>query len=204
MRALSTNPSGQRKRCLPQRRGVGVAQRVAVDLTPEAVERIADQVAKRLQDHSRDRQPELLSAGELARRLRVERPWIYRHRHLLGGIRIGAGPKAPWRFDYERAIEALRAIPTRRTRPASTAAPRRGNGVRASCAPRRTVIAPPSPSSPFARPMGMGKGPKQSVLSRAERLPTGANPRPEITPNLTHGWQLCRNLEKPPEPSRAS
>ena len=53
-------------------------------------------------------QPELLSAGELARRLRVERPWVYRHRELLGGMRIGGGPKAPWRFDYETAVEAMR------------------------------------------------------------------------------------------------
>jgi hypothetical protein len=26
---------------------------------------------------------------------------------LLGGLRIGAGPKAPWRFDYQKASAAL-------------------------------------------------------------------------------------------------
>jgi hypothetical protein len=81
---------------------------VEIDLSPQAVEQIADQVAKRLQGRTQDRQPELLSAGELAHRLRVERPWVYRHRHLLGGMRIGAGPKAPWRFDYKTALAALR------------------------------------------------------------------------------------------------
>lgn len=116
MRALSTSPSVERRRCLPQRRGLAMTQRVTVDLTPQAVEQIADEVAKRLQNRNQGKGPELLSAGELAHRLRVERPWIYRHRHLLGGIRIGAGPKAPWRFDYEKAVEALqRQRATRKT-----------------------------------------------------------------------------------------
>lgn len=56
-----------------------------------------------------EREPatKLISAGELAHLLGVERPWIYRNRHLLGGMRIGEGPKAPWRFDRRKAIEAL-------------------------------------------------------------------------------------------------
>ncbi|HVC07864.1 MAG TPA: hypothetical protein VND98_09810 [Solirubrobacterales bacterium] len=82
--------------------------RVTVDLTPQAVERVAARVVTLLQGHGTGQEPELLSAGELARRLRVERPWVYRHRELLGGLRIGTGPKAPWRFDYETAVEALR------------------------------------------------------------------------------------------------
>ena len=57
---------------------------------------------------ARERSPELLSAGELARFLRVQRPWVYRNRDLLGGQRIGAGPRAPWRFDRETALQALR------------------------------------------------------------------------------------------------
>ena len=96
-----------RRRCVQQPRGVGAAQHVTVELTPQAIEQIAAQVAKRLGGRGQERQGELLSAGELARQLRVERPWVYRHRHLLGGIRIGAGPKAPWRFDYEKAVKAL-------------------------------------------------------------------------------------------------
>jgi len=107
MRGLSTRPTATREGCSQRRRGLGVAQRVAVELTPQAIEQIAAQVAKRLGGRNQDREAELLSAGELAHRLRVERPWVYRHRHLLGGIRIGAGPKAPWRFDYEKAVEAL-------------------------------------------------------------------------------------------------
>jgi len=93
--------------CPPPRRGLGaMARRVAVDLTPQAVEQVAQRVAQLLGDRAR-RQPELITAGELARRLRVERPWIYKHRHLLGGQRIGDGPKAPWRFDLDTATQAL-------------------------------------------------------------------------------------------------
>jgi hypothetical protein len=83
-----------------------MTRRVAVDLTPQAVEQVAQRVAQLLGDRAR-RQPELITAGELARRLRVERPWIYKHRHLLGGQRIGDGPKAPWRFDLDTATRAL-------------------------------------------------------------------------------------------------
>lgn len=106
---MSTIPTpAARERCSLRRRGLGAtARRVAVDLSPRAVEQVAARVAQILQRRELEREPELISAGELARRLRVERPWIYRHRHLLGGLRIGDGPKAPWRFDYRTAVEAL-------------------------------------------------------------------------------------------------
>ena len=112
MRALSTAPTrARRDLCPPGGRGRGAAPgRVAVDLTPQAVDQIAVRVAALLRGRGTEQAPELLSAGELARRLRVERPWVYRHRHLLGGVRIGAGPKAPWRFEYARAVEGLREL----------------------------------------------------------------------------------------------
>ena len=112
MGALSSiATTGRRDLCPPRRRGRGApARHVAVDLSPQAVERIATQVVQLLGERASHQEPELLSAGELARRLRVERPWVYRHRELLGGLRIGTGPKAPWRFDYETAIEALRGL----------------------------------------------------------------------------------------------
>ena len=110
MHPLSTIATGERRDlCPPRRRGRGAAPHyVAVDLSPQAVERIAIQVVRLLGEREAQEGPQLLSAGELARRLRVERPWVYRHRELLGGLRIGTGPKAPWRFDYEMAVEALR------------------------------------------------------------------------------------------------
>jgi hypothetical protein len=110
MRALSTIPTRARWNLCPSRgRGRGAAPpRVAVDLSPQAVERVSVRVVQLLQQRAPQGEPELLSAGELARRLRVERPWVYRNRALLGGLRIGEGPKSPWRFEYRTALEALR------------------------------------------------------------------------------------------------
>jgi hypothetical protein len=110
MRGVSAIPTRERRDpCPPRGRERGAAPRhVAVDLSPRAVERIAAQVVQLLNERGAQGEPALLSAGELAHRLRVERPWIYRHRQLLGGLRIGVGPKAPWRFDYQTAVEALR------------------------------------------------------------------------------------------------
>ena len=110
MRGVNACPSAAPQgRKATGRRGLGAAQhRVAVELSPQSVERIATRVAALLGEQRRQDNPELISAGELARRLRVERPWVYRHRQLLGGLRMGAGPKAPWRFEYQTAVEALR------------------------------------------------------------------------------------------------
>jgi hypothetical protein len=96
----------------PRRRGLAAAaHRVAVDLTPQAVEQVACRVAQLLGHQQQQRtEPRLLSAGELALCLGVARPWIYKHRRLLGGRRIGEGPKAPWRFDRHAALQALERL----------------------------------------------------------------------------------------------
>ena len=109
MRALNTiRARAPRDTCPTRRRGLGaITRRVTVDLTPQAVEQVAQRVAQLVQHKHLQGQPELITAGELARRLRVQRPWVYKHRHLLGGQRIGDGPKAPWRFDLETATQAL-------------------------------------------------------------------------------------------------
>jgi hypothetical protein len=112
MRGLSTKPrQAVRERCSSPQRGRGaVARQVAVDLSTRDVERIAAQVVQLLGERETRDEPELLSAEELAGRLRVKRPWVYRNRQLLGGVRIGAGPKAPWRFEFEAAVEQLRRL----------------------------------------------------------------------------------------------
>lgn len=93
---------------VPRGRSLGaMPRRVEVDLSPRAVEQVAQRVAQLLGHRDTQRRPELLTADELARELRVERPWIYKHRHMLGGERIGDGPKAPWRFDEDTATRAL-------------------------------------------------------------------------------------------------
>ncbi len=114
MHALTARPAGTareprlaRNLRAPRPRGLGaIAHRVAVDLTPQAVEQVAGRVAQLL-GHQQRREPQLISAGELALYLGVTRPWIYKHRHLLGGRRIGEGPKARWRFDRHTALQAL-------------------------------------------------------------------------------------------------
>jgi hypothetical protein len=81
-------------------------RRIAVDLTPEAVEALATRI---MELRAEEREPDLLTAGELALHLRVQRSWVYKNRELLGGEPINTGPKAPWRFELETAKEALRA-----------------------------------------------------------------------------------------------
>jgi hypothetical protein len=122
MHALTARPAGTarehlpgrglrpaRNPCPPHQRGLAATgHRVAVDLTPRAVEQVACRVAQLLGHQQQQRtEPRLLSAGELALCLGVARPWIYKHRRLLGGRRIGEGPKAPWRFDRLTALQAL-------------------------------------------------------------------------------------------------
>jgi hypothetical protein len=89
---------------------------VEIGLTPEDVEQVAQRVAQLLRGEEAQRTPDLLTAGELARELRVERPWIYKHAHLLGGERVGDGPRAQWRFDLETARRELARQRLRRER----------------------------------------------------------------------------------------
>jgi hypothetical protein len=83
-----------------------------VDLTPQAIDRVAIRVVQLLRHTEQQPTPMLMSAGELAHHLHVQRPWIYKHRHLLGGQRIGQGPRAQWRFDPHTALQALQALHT--------------------------------------------------------------------------------------------
>jgi len=88
-------------------------RRIAVELTPQAIEGIAVRVAALLREAEPDavvEAPRLITAGELAHQLRVQRPWVYRHRELLGGRRIGTGPRAPWRFELDTARKALERL----------------------------------------------------------------------------------------------
>ncbi len=96
-------------RCAHRMRGLAAtaARHVAVDLSPQAVEQVAGRVVQLLGNSEQQRRSELISAGELALYLGVARPWVYKHRHLLGGRRIGEGPKAPWRFERRTAMQAL-------------------------------------------------------------------------------------------------
>jgi hypothetical protein len=86
------------------------ARRVEVELGPRSVERVAARVAELLEQRRVRAQDDLVCAGELARRLGVRRPWVYRRATALGGFRIGDGPKAEWRFDLLEAGERFRRL----------------------------------------------------------------------------------------------
>src|ERR1700731_2784567 len=51
----------------------------------------------------------MLDPKALAKRLGVSAGYVYEHAVELGGVKIGTGPKARWRFDPGRASEAIRA-----------------------------------------------------------------------------------------------
>jgi hypothetical protein len=86
--------------------------RAASELTPDAIEQIAQRVAQLLRhdtgDAPRARQTSgLMDAAQLARHLGVTRAWIYQHAAELGAIRVGTGPRARLRFDAATVAAAL-------------------------------------------------------------------------------------------------
>jgi hypothetical protein len=78
-------------------------------LDPEAVEAIAVRVVTLLEKQGLRRR-ELIGAAELARRLGVDRSWVYSHAIELGAVKLGDGPRARLRFDPEIAEQMLRKL----------------------------------------------------------------------------------------------
>lgn len=100
------------------------ARRVAAELTPDAIERVAQRVVQLLhhQSHPIDEDlgsPDLLDAGQLARRLGVTRAWVYENAAQLGAIPLSDGPRPRLRFDLVIAKQAFQAR-QRRSEPAAT------------------------------------------------------------------------------------
>ncbi len=145
MRALTAIPPRRRGTTAPGPRSTGHlarARRVAEELTPDAIEQIAQRVAQLLRhepeslDDGPRKPPELIDAEELARRFGLTREWVYENAALLGAIPLSDGPRPRLRFDPEVAAQALRnrrrrnepvpvtdrprARPTRRRRTPST------------------------------------------------------------------------------------
>jgi hypothetical protein len=108
MRNLTTLPPRQRPTGPLAR-----ARRVAAELTPEAIERVAQRVVELLhhQSHPIDDQesPDLLDAGQLARRLGVTRAWVYENAAQLGALPLSDGPRPRLRFDLAIAKQAFQA-----------------------------------------------------------------------------------------------
>jgi hypothetical protein len=74
-------------------------------------------------------EPGVLTAGEAAELLRVQRAWVYAHAHELGGWRL-LGKSGPWRFARDRLLQAGQASPP---------VARRGRSVRRAARPQSAV-----------------------------------------------------------------
>jgi pyruvate/2-oxoglutarate dehydrogenase complex dihydrolipoamide acyltransferase (E2) component len=112
-----------------RRHGLAAARRVAVELTPQAVEQIATRVAQLIHHQPPTQTPAATAPGwmtakELAQHLKLNPAWVYEHAQELGAIRTGTGPKARIRFDLHTATQALKNHQPQTTATAP-AAPRR-------------------------------------------------------------------------------
>lgn len=76
-------------------------------LSPQAVDAIARRVIELLPRDVTAR-VELVDGAELARRLGVQRSWVYTHAIELGAIRLGGGSRPRLRFDPQLAIARIR------------------------------------------------------------------------------------------------
>jgi hypothetical protein len=138
-------------------------RRAAAELTPDAIEQIAQRVAELL-GRGRDAHPpdslRLLEASQLAHRLGVSREWVYEHATELGAITIGDGPKPRLRFDPDVADAAL----ARRRRSPDPVAPKAQDTPAPRRRPRTTASVPllpvhaPRSRGILARLLGPGKG----------------------------------------------
>jgi hypothetical protein len=81
-----------------------------IKLDPQTIEAIARRVVELLNRRSLSGGPELIDAAELARRLGIERSWVYMHAIELGAVKLGAGRKPRLRFDPQVAARALRKV----------------------------------------------------------------------------------------------
>lgn len=75
----------------------------------------------------------LVDARTVAGILAVRPEWVRAHAQELGGVRLGTGPKAPWRFDLANAMTRLQV--GQRSPP---------NGVRE----RQHAVIPPTTRAP--------------------------------------------------------
>ncbi len=96
-----------------------------MNLSAADVEAIAEATARKLAEFIGERGKTfgLVGPRELAEGLGVSLDYVYAHAAELGAMRLGSGPKAPIRFDLDRARQSLEARRTDSRRPGR---PRRG------------------------------------------------------------------------------
>ena len=84
------------------------SKRIALDAP--TVEAIARRVIELLERRDLSGGSELVDAAELARRLGIERSWVYTHAIELGAVKLGSGRKPRLRFDPQVAARVLRRV----------------------------------------------------------------------------------------------
>lgn len=60
-----------------------------------------------LEDRGAHHGPGLVDAAEFGRMVGKRREWVYRHKHELGAVPLGKGPRPRWGFDPERSMALL-------------------------------------------------------------------------------------------------
>jgi len=88
-----------------------------IKLDPQIVEAVARRVVELLESRGLSGGAELVDAAELARRLGIERSWVYTHAIELGAVKLGSGCKPRLRFDPQVAARVLHRISEAGTRP---------------------------------------------------------------------------------------
>lgn len=72
------------------------------------IDRIADAVVERLRESDPPARNRSLTVAEVAAEYGVSPDTVYANAVRWGGVKMGVGPKARWRFDSERVEAALR------------------------------------------------------------------------------------------------
>ncbi len=119
--AVPTRPA--RDLCPPRPRGLGaVAREVTVALTPQTIEQIASRVAQLLHRQQQSHQPVqtgepvgMVTVAQFAAYYKLNPAWVYEHADELAATRIGSGPKARIRIEFQTAKAALREFQAGRT-----------------------------------------------------------------------------------------
>ena len=126
MSARTTIPQRPRSITAPSPRPTGRlarARRAMQEMSPEAIEQIAQRVAQLLRhepesiDDGPSKSPELIDAEELAKRSGLTRAWVYENAGKLGAIPLSDGPRPRLRFDPETVASVLKSR-QRRNEPA--------------------------------------------------------------------------------------
>lgn len=164
---------------------------------------LADLIAARLAEHIREETgpptDRLLTAAEVSHRLGVAPSLVYAHALELGGVRLGDGPKAPWRFEPAAVDAWLRARSTgKRSHPAgSPATTARAASAWAGLAPNALDSLPKH----WRDEVGSGR---QSISAPAS-AETPPGPAPEIAaPMRPARYSSCASAAGSSLPRRGS